>query len=100
LLLAYLDLGYGSYGAQLDPAVVQMTLAEIAPNSPLWSFEPYLVEVAVRNSKREAQYAKYILEIINNHPDPEVKESSALYSHRIAKSWKGKNAALFPSFVG
>jgi len=73
LLLAYLDLGYGSYGAQLDPAVVQMTLAEIAPNSPLWSFEPYLVEVAVRNSKREAQYAKYILEIINNHPDPEVK---------------------------
>ena len=73
LLLAYLDLGYGNYGAQLNPALVQTALAEIAPNSPLWSYEPYLVEVTVRNTRRENEYANYIREIINNHPDKEVR---------------------------
>lgn len=95
LLLAYLDVGYGNYGAELNPILAQKALAEIAPNSPQWSFEPYLVEVAVRNSKQETEYAKYILEIIANHPDSQVKRITNAVLAPDRKIMVGKSVPSF-----
>ncbi len=73
LLLSYLDLGYGAYGARLDPVLAQKALAEIPPVSSLWAIEPDLIGVALKNSGQPNTYAEYVQQIIDNHPDQKVR---------------------------
>jgi thiol-disulfide isomerase/thioredoxin len=74
LLISYLDLGYGVYGARLDSTTAREAIAEIPPTSTLWSIEPDLIGVALRNSGQEEKYAAYVEQVINNHPDPKARE--------------------------
>jgi thiol-disulfide isomerase/thioredoxin len=78
LLLGYLDLGYGTFGAKLDSVLAAKTLAVISPTSSLWSIEPRLLGVALNNIGQPENYTPYIQQLIENHPDAEVK--------RIAKA--------------
>lgn len=72
-LLSYLDLGYGAFGAKLNPTLARKALAEIAPTSPLWSIEPRLIGVALNNSNQSENYASYVQQAIENHSDATVK---------------------------
>jgi thiol-disulfide isomerase/thioredoxin len=72
LLLSYLDLGFGTYGARLDAALARRALAEIGPASRLWSIEPTLVAVAVNSAGEPDAYASYVRQVIDSHPDPAV----------------------------
>lgn len=74
LLFSYLDLGYGTYGAKLDAKLAQKALAEIRPISPLWTLEPDLIGVALSNSGQPEKYADYVRQIIENHPDSNLKK--------------------------
>jgi thiol-disulfide isomerase/thioredoxin len=73
LLFSYLDLGYGVYGAKLDPALARRTLEEVPPTSPLWSLEPDLIGVALMNSGQPGKYSEYVQRIIQDHPDQRVR---------------------------
>jgi thiol-disulfide isomerase/thioredoxin len=77
LLISYLDLGYGAYGAKLDSVVARKALAEIAPTSPLWSIEPRLLGVALDNSGQPEKYASYVRQLVENHSDSTVKRIAA-----------------------
>ena len=72
LLFSYLDTGYGTYGAKLDAAVARRALAEIAPNSSLWSIEPTLIGVAIDSIGEPQIYTSYVQEVIDHHSDPAV----------------------------
>lgn len=72
LLLSYLDLGFGVYGAKLDTALARKALEEIPPTSPLWSLEPDLIGVALKNSGQPDKYSEYVQRIIQSHPDQRV----------------------------
>jgi len=86
LLLSYLDLGYGTYGATLDPTLTKKALAEIGPVSTLWAIEPSLIGVALKNSGAVAEYADYIQRIIDDHPDKVVRN--------VAKKEYGPNRSI------
>jgi thiol-disulfide isomerase/thioredoxin len=73
LLISYLDLGYGTYGARLEPALAQKALAEISPVSTLWAIEPDLIGIALKNSAAPDLYADYLQRIIDYHPDQKVR---------------------------
>jgi thiol-disulfide isomerase/thioredoxin len=73
LLIGYLDFGYGSFGAKLDPTLAQEALAKIPARSTLWSIEPDLIGVALRNSGQPNAYADYVQQIIESHPDQRVR---------------------------
>ncbi len=73
LLIGYLDLGYGTFGAKLDSVLAAKTLAVISPTSSLWSIEPRLLGVALNNIGQPENYTPYIQQLIENHPDAEVK---------------------------
>jgi len=72
LLLSYLDLGYGSNGAEIEPAWGQRALSEIPPTSPFWVLEPQLLSVAVRAVGPTAA-APYVNALIANHPDENLR---------------------------
>jgi thiol-disulfide isomerase/thioredoxin len=72
LLLSYLDLGYGTNGARLDATLAEKALSEIAPTSPLWSIEPYLIGVAINGDDQPEKYTPYVQQVISDHHDPTV----------------------------
>jgi thiol-disulfide isomerase/thioredoxin len=72
LLLSYLDLGYGTNGARLDATLAEKALSEIAPTSPLWSIEPYLIGVAINGAGLPEKYTSYVQRVITDHHDPTV----------------------------
>ena len=74
LLFSYLDIGFGAYGADLNPNLVREALKEITPTSYLWSLEPELVCVALRNSSRPGEFSTYTREVIETHPDQRVRK--------------------------
>jgi peroxiredoxin len=73
LLLSYLDLGYGTFGAKLNPILARKAFIEISPTSHLWSIEPRLLGVALHNSEQLENYAFYVQEVVEKHPDTTVK---------------------------
>ncbi len=73
LLFSYLDLGFGTYGAKLDSVLTQKALAEIPPISRFWTLEPDLIGVALSNSGQPEKYADYVRQIIEDHPDQNIK---------------------------
>jgi thiol-disulfide isomerase/thioredoxin len=72
LLLSYLDLGYGTFGAKVEPALARRALAEIPPTSPLWSIEPYLIGVAINGTGDAAGYGAYAQQVADSHADQRV----------------------------
>jgi thiol-disulfide isomerase/thioredoxin len=74
LLFSYLDLGYGAYGAKLDAALARKALEEIPPASSLWSLEPDLIGIALRNVGRQDKYSGYVGQVIQKHPDQRVRD--------------------------
>ena len=72
LLLSYLDIGYGTFGATLDAELARKALAEIAPTSPLWAVEPTLMGIAIHYAGPPERYTAYVQQAINTHPDPAV----------------------------
>lgn len=72
LLFSYLDLGFGIYGAKLDPAIAQRVFSEIPPTSQLWSIEPTLIGVAIECTGQPEVYKSYVQQVVNNHTDPVV----------------------------
>lgn len=95
LLLSYLDLGFGSFGATLDPQLARRALAEIPPTSRLWSEEPDLLVVALRSSRRERSYAGYVREVIAKHPDPVVRKLTAANASPDRRIMAGKPVPAF-----
>lgn len=73
LLLSYLDLGYGTFGAKLNPVLAAKTFAEISSTSPLWSIEPRLLGVALNNSGQSENFTSYVQAVADNHADATVK---------------------------
>ncbi|MBI3585838.1 MAG: redoxin domain-containing protein [Ignavibacteriales bacterium] len=98
LLFSYLDIGYGAYGADLEPSVVQNALKEIPPTSYLWSLEPDLVGVALRNSTQPLRYSTYVQKIIQSHPDQKVRKNVLSTSDPSRRIVPGKKIPEF-SFV-
>lgn len=72
-LCAYLDLGFGAYGAVLDRDVVTLAIREIPATSPFWSLDPYLLETVAATLGGSAEFADYIARVATKHPDPEVR---------------------------
>ena len=72
LLFGYLDMGYGNYGAKLDAALARKALAEVTPNSPLWSIEPTLIGVAIDSIGEPQDYTAYVQGVIDHNSDPAV----------------------------
>ena len=73
LLFAYLDLGYGAYGAELNRTLAQQALNEIPPTSPLWQLEPLLVGTALEYAGQTKSNNQYVLEMITKYPDEKIK---------------------------
>lgn len=95
LLFSYLDLGFGSFGATLDPQLARRALAEIPPTSRLWSEEPDLLVVALRSSRQERRYAAYVREVIAKHPDPVVRKLTAANASPDRRVMAGKPVPPF-----
>ena len=93
LLFSYLDLGYGTFGAELDETTVKSALSEIPPNSTLWSIEPSNLGTALNSIKNPEKYYSYISEIILTNPDPEVRSNVKNNFSPDRKILKGK---IFP----
>lgn len=74
LMMAYLDIGYGTYGAQLEPVVVRRILDEVPPDSALWSLERELLGIALDTFADPALFNAYVERMIGEHPDRELAE--------------------------
>lgn len=95
LLFSYLDLGYGAYGAELNPRLCEQALSEITFSSPLWELEPDLVGVAARCAPSRDQSDEYIREVAAGHPSEAVRGIvSARYSPD-RRVMKGKPVPAF-----
>ncbi|MEW6194982.1 MAG: TlpA disulfide reductase family protein [Bacteroidota bacterium] len=90
LLFSYIDLGYGTYGAELDETIVKLAFAEIPPNSSLWSIEPFNIGTALTNLSSPEKYDSYIKEIITTHPDFKVRDVVKNNFGPDRKIFKGK----------
>jgi len=88
LFFSYLDLGFGGYGAELDPRIVREALDEITPTSYLWAIDPDLIGVAIRSIGERAQADDYVRDVIRSHPDSEVR--------RIVRSRFSPDRSIMP----
>lgn len=90
LLFSYIDLGYGTYGAELDETIVKSVFAEIPTNSSLWSIEPFNIGTALTSLSTPEKYDSYIKEIITTHPDYKVRDVVKNNFSPDRKIFKGK----------
>ncbi len=90
LLFGYIDLGYGTYGAELDETIVKLAFTEIPPNSTLWSIEPFNIGTALNSLSAPEKYDSYIKEIIATHPDLKVRDVVKNNFGPDRKIFKGK----------
>ena len=72
LFLSYLDLGYGSNGAEIEASWGRRALSEVPPISPLWELEPEWVSVAAR-AAGPAVAEPYIRALLAEHPDAKLR---------------------------
>ncbi|MGD1082353.1 MAG: redoxin domain-containing protein [Candidatus Sulfotelmatobacter sp.] len=94
LLLSYLDMGYGSNGAEIEPSWGQRALSEIPATSPLWVLEPQLVSVAVY-AAGPAAGTPYVNALITNHPDEKLR---ARIRRQLGPDRKIRIGAALPHF--
>jgi len=94
LLLSVLDLGYGPFGAVVEPDLVRRVLAEVPPRSTLWEIEPDWIGVALRDSGG-VSYSAYLEEMISNHPAPALR---ALVRARYSPDRRIAPGRRIPSF--
>ena len=92
---AYLDLGFGAYGADLDPGIVDAALETIAPDSSLWSLEPDLIEVAALQAGDRSLVAAYMPQVIAEHDDPRVRRVAATRANPARRMAPGKPVPSF-----
>ncbi len=72
LIFNYTTLGlYGAKG--LDEITVNRAMDEIPPSSPLYSIQPYIIQMYSRFTYDENKYEKYVEQILTQHEDVSVK---------------------------
>ncbi len=95
LYISYLDFGYGIYGSELDTSIVTSALNSISAKSPLWAFEPNLMEIAIRHSNNYELYESYIISAMNENVNPDIRNYVNLNLSPYRKIMSGKQVPEF-----
>jgi len=85
--------------------LAQMSLSEIEPDSPLWSFHVFGIADAMRNATKKPKnikdagiikidsrdefqpYMNYLIQSVESHPDSTIKEQLIIYTMGWARNW-------------
>ena len=87
LIFNYTSIGlYGAKG--LDETLVNRAMDEIPPSFPLYSIQPYIIQMYRRFTHDENKYEKYVESILIQHEDASVK-AMVLYNEFMVATMTG-----------
>ena len=69
---SYFDLGYGTFGAALDPIIASNSLKQIEPASAIWAMEPGLLEPVIKAAGGEDKNVSFIIALAKLNKDPNL----------------------------